>query len=57
MNQTTDQELKEAFLAKAVEHMLTPAAYANQSDAAQAAKNDLKDYLSEMIIFHHVGKN
>jgi len=56
MNQTTDQELKEAFLNKAVEHLLSPAAYANQSDAAQVARDDLKDYLSSMIIFHHVGK-
>jgi len=54
-HKTTDQNLKDAFIAKAVDHLTGPGT-SNQSAAAQAARDDLKDFLSGMIIFHHVGK-
>jgi len=55
MNQTTDQELKDAFIAKTVEYLIATDT-SNQSAAAQVATDDLKGFLSEMIVFHHVGK-
>jgi len=55
LHKTTDQELKDAFLNKAV-NQLVGSDKPNQSDSAQAARDDLKHFLSGMVIFHHVGK-